>query len=139
MKTVSDIPENTRLMRSVVAGVIVCVTFALFQMILSRMVEGHPSVPDSLVFGGYPLIPRLGSADSIVTVLLYGVLMGIIMGLMLGALLVRLKRGPFVGLLVGLAVGYGLENPPWGMIAGAAAGIAIGVIATRGLRQVINV
>ena|GEM_PF-1648730 len=139
MKTVSDIPENTRLMRSVAAGVIVCATFALVQMIVSLTVEDHPSVPDSLVFGAFPLIRSLGSSGSIVTVLLYGVLVGIIMGLMLGALLVRLKRGPFVGLLVGLAVGYGLENPPWGMIAGAACGIAIGVIATRGLRQVINV
>ncbi len=139
MKTVSDIPENTRLMRSVVAGIIVCVIFALFQMILSRMIEDHPEVPNSLVFGAFPLIKSLGSSGSIMSVLLYGVLMGMIMGLMLGAVLVRLKRGSVVGLLVGLAVGYGLQNPPWGMIAGAACGSAIGVIATRGLRQVVNV
>jgi hypothetical protein len=42
-------------------------------------------------------------------------------------------------MLIGLIVGYGLMNYPWGLILGAVTGIAIGIIASVGLRQVVAV
>lgn len=135
----SDIPENVRLVRSVIAGAIISVILALLQLIVSRTLEGASSVPNQLVFASVALIRDLGDRDSVLTVLIYGVLVGLMMGLGLGAVLVRFKRGPFIGMIVGLLVGYGLLNGVWGYVCGGLTGIASGIIATVGLRQVARV
>ncbi len=135
----SEIPENIRLLRSVIAGVIISLVLALIQFTVSRMSEGAKEVPGSLIFASVTLIKNLGQSGTLVSALMYGTLMGVLMGLGLGAVLVRFRRGPFVGMLVGLVVGYGLMNYPWGLILGALAGIAIGIIASVGLRQVVAV
>jgi len=135
----SEIPENVRLLRSVIAGVIISVILALVQLIVSRTVESADSVPSELVFASVALIGNLGKSDSLRAVLLYGVLVGVLMGLGLGAVLVRFKRGPFIGMIIGLLVGYGLLNGIWGYLCGGLTGIACGIIATVGLRQVARV
>jgi hypothetical protein len=138
-ETRSEIPENVRLLRSVIAGVIISLLLALIQFIVSRVSEGATGVPQGLIFASVTLIRRLGEADTLLATLLYGILVGTMMGLGLGAVLTRFRRGPFVGMLVGLIVGYGLLNYPWGLITGAVTGIACGIIATVGLRQVLTV
>ena len=135
----SDIPENVRLLRSVVAGVIVSVLLALIQFIVRRVSEGATGVPPGLIFASVALIKRLGEPDTLLATLLYGILVGVMMGLGLGAVLTRFRRGPLAGMLVGVIVGYGLMNYPWGLITGAITGIACGIIATVGLRQVLTV
>ena len=138
-KTESEIPENIRLLRSVIAGVIISLVLALIQFTVSRMSEGAKEVPGSLIFASVTLIRNLGRSGTLLSALLYGSMMGVLMGLGLGAVLVRFKRGPFVGMLIGLVVGYGLMNYPWGLVLGAVTGIAIGIIASVGLRQVVAV
>jgi hypothetical protein len=138
-ETKSEIPENVRLLRSVIAGLIISVFLALVQFIVSRTSEGAAGLPQGLVFASVALIRRLGEPDTLLATLLYGILVGVMMGLGLGAVLTRFRRGPFVGMLVGLIVGYGLMNYPWGLITGAVTGIACGIIATVGLRQVLTV
>lgn len=138
-ETKSDIPENVRLLRSVIAGVTISLFLALIQFIVSRVWEGSKEVPGSLVFASVTLIRRLGEPGTLLATLLYGILVGAMLGLGLGAVLTRFRRGPLLGMLVGLIVGYGLLNYPWGLITGAITGIACGIIATVGLRQVLTV
>ncbi len=135
----SEISDNVRLLRSAIAGVIISVFLALVQLIVTRTMEDAGTVPNRLVFASVPLIRDLGQSGSLRAVLMYGVLMGLLMGLGLGAVLVRFKRGPFVGMLVGLLVGYGLLNGAWGYLCGALTGIACGIIATAGIKQVARV
>jgi hypothetical protein len=135
----SEIPENVRLLRSVIAGVSISLLLALIQFIVSRVSEDVTGLPQGLIFASVALIRRLGEPDTLLATLLYGILVGVMMGLGLGAVLTRFRRGPFVGMLVGLIVGYGLMNYPWGLITGAVTGIACGIIATVGLRQVLTV
>jgi len=138
-QTVSEIPENTRLLRCLIAGAIVSLALTLAQFIVSLVADNARSVPQSLIFASVTLIKSLGKSDALLAVLLYGALVGVMIGLGLGAVLVRFRRGPFIGMIIGLAVGYGLMNPPWGLIAGALTGIVAGRLATVGLRQVVNV
>jgi hypothetical protein len=126
-ETVSDIPENTRLMRSLIAGTIICLVLAVAQLLITGDVKTQ----------FYFL--QLGRGSGFFTALKYGLLSGLLMGLGLGAVLTRFKRGPFLGFLIGLAVGAGLGNSPWGLIAGGLTGILAGRFATVGLRQVVNV
>jgi hypothetical protein len=127
-ETVSEIPENTRLFRSVAAGVAICVVLAVIQ----TFVNGVP--PKELHFAALHFI--VSRRDSLLTGIMYGVAAGLLLGLGLGAILVKLKRGPIVGTLIGVMVGWGLQNPPWGFVAGALTGILAGRFATVGLRRV---
>ena len=138
-ETESDIPENVRLIRSLIVGVIISLVLAVLQLIVSRTMEDARSVPQSLVFATAPLIKNLGKADSVLGALLYGGLVGVMLGLGLGAVLVRFRRGPFIGMMIGLLIGYGLMNGVWGYVCGVVTGIACGIIATVGLRQVARV
>lgn len=135
----SEIPENVRLLRSVIAGVSISLLLALIQFIASRFSESVAGLPKGLYFATVPLIKSVGDSEGLLWALLYGILVGAMLGLGLGAVLTRFRRGPFVGMLVGLAVGSGLANSPWGLVGGAVTGIACGVIATKGLRQVLTV
>jgi hypothetical protein len=128
LETVSDIPENVRLGRSLLAGVVICFVLALVQFVATGQ------TPQQLYF------LRLGRSDSILVAAKYGLATGLLLGLGLGALLTRLRRGPFLGALVGLVVAAaGFQNPPWALVAGALTGIAAGRFATVGLRQTLSI
>lgn len=133
-EVVSDISENVRLARSLVAGLAVTVALTLVQRIATP-----DSMPSSVTYGGYQFIKSVDSGGGIVGLVMYGVIVGLINGLLLGAFLTRLKRGPFVGMLVGLMIGYGLMNGVWGYACSALTGIVCGRIATVGLRHVARV
>ena len=126
-QTVSEIPENTRLLRSLLAGLVISLAISLIQF----LVTGQS--------GQQLYILQVGQADDLATALKYGVLLGVLLGFLLGAVLTRFRRGPFLGMLVGLVLGWGLQNPPWALIAGGLTGIVAGRLATVGLRQIISV
>lgn len=129
----SDIPENLRLIRCLVSGLIVCVSISLIQF-LASLRFGTPSVPVEFYF------LSLGRSDSILTAVYFGLASGVLLGGMLGALLVRLQKGPFLGFLIGgFLGGVGLGNGYWGWIMGGLAGILAGRFATVGLRRVVQV
>jgi hypothetical protein len=121
-----DIPENTRLLRSLAAGLIICVALALVQFVATKNIPGQLYV-----------LP-LGRGTSIVTVLKYGIGTGLVLGLGLGALLTKFKKGSFLGLVVGAMVAFGFNNWPWAQIAGALTGILAGRFATYGLRRTVQ-
>jgi hypothetical protein len=121
-----DIPENTRLLRSLTAGLIICIVLALVQFLATK------SVPAQLY-----VLP-LGRNTSIVTALKYGIGTGVVLGLGLGALLTRFKRGSFLGFVLGVLVAFGFSNWPWAQIAGALTGIMAGRFATFGLRRTVQ-
>ena len=129
---VSEIPDNTRLGRSVVSGIVICIILGAVQTVVNG---GIP--PKELHFAALHIM--VSRRDSIVTAIMYGGLAGLLLGLGLGAILVRLKKGPFLGLVIGFLVGWGLQNPPWGLIAGALTGILAGRFATVGLRRTVTV
>jgi hypothetical protein len=133
-EVVSDISENVRLARSLVAGLVVTLAVTLVQRIATP-----DSMPNSVTYGGYDFIKSVDSGGGIVGLVMYGAIVGLFNGLLLGAFLTRLKRGPFVGMLVGLMIGYGLTNGVWGYACAAITGIVCGRIATVGLRQVARV
>jgi len=126
-QTVSDIPENVRLLRSLIAGILICVAIALIQFVVTGKA------------GQQLYTIEVGPGSSLATALKYGALLGVLLGFLLGAVLTRFKRGPFLGMLVGLVLGWGLHNPPWALIAGGLTGIAAGRFATVGLRRVASV
>ena len=125
--TGSELSENARLGRCVVAGLVVGVAAALIQY----FVTGETL----LTLYGRPL----GRGANMMTALKYGIASGVILGLGLGAILIKLRKGSFLGMLIGLLVGMGCQNPPWGQIAGALTGIVAGRFATVGLRRRIAV
>jgi len=129
-RAVSDIPDNVRLLRSLIAGLAISVPLTILQFLVTR------KAPDRLYF------LSLGSADSLGTALLYGLVSGAFLGFGLGAVLVQFKRGPFIGLLMGLVLGaFFLATDPiyYGIIAGCLTGIVVGRIATVGYRRLIGV
>ncbi len=127
---VNEIPENTRLMKSFVAGVVITIVAAIVQAIAG---EGAKQ----LEFVGMTI--TLSRSGGIIGAILWGIVAGALFGLMLGAALVRLKKGPFLGAIVGFLVGISLNNPPYAQIAGALTGIVAGRFATIGLRRIVNV
>jgi hypothetical protein len=129
-KAINEIPDNIRLLRSFIAGLLICMPMALAQFAVTHR------VPEKLYF------LKLGRSDSFTTVLLWGLSSGILLGFGLGALLVQFKRGPFLGLLAGLLLGFlGLQTEPvyWGVAAGALTGLTVGRIATVGYRRALAV
>ncbi len=129
-ESISEIPENTRLMKSFVAGIVITVTTAVIQSIVG---EGAKQ----LEFVGMTI--NLSRGGGFMGAILWGIIAGILFGLMLGAALVRLRKGPFLGAIVGFLVGISLNNPPYAQIAGALTGIVAGRFATIGLRRIVNV
>jgi hypothetical protein len=127
-----DIPENTRLMRSLVAGLIIGVAMALLQFVLGQFLEVK-ELPTKLY-----VLP-LGRTGSFFTALKYGIGSGLVFGLGLGAILTKLKQGPFLGAIFGALVASGFGNWPWGQIAGVLVGILAGRFATVGIRRVVSV
>ena len=130
VKMVSDVSDNTRLLRSLIAGIAISFPLTLMQFAVVH------KVPDKLWF------VRLGREDSFGTAILYGLASGGFVGFGLGALLVHFKRGPFIGLLLGLMLGnFFLATTPayWGIFAGVLTGIVVGRIATHGYRRAVTV
>jgi hypothetical protein len=123
----SEISENTRLVRCLIAGLVVSTIIALIQY----------AVTGETVLIFYVL--RLGRGPSLMVAIKYGLASGLVLGLGLGAILVRLRKGPFLGMLIGLLVAVGFKNAPWALIAGALTGIVAGRLATVGLRQQVTV
>jgi len=123
----SEISENTRLVRCLLAGLVISMIIALIQY----------AVTGEMVLFLYFL--RLGRGPSLMVAIKYGLASGVVLGLGLGAILVRLRKGPFLGLVIGLLVAVGFKNAPWALIAGALTGIVAGRFATVGLRQQVTV
>jgi hypothetical protein len=123
----SDIPENTRLFRSLAAGMIISVVLALVQYIAVR------ETPTQLYY------LTLGRGTGFLVAVKYGLATGLILGLGLGAILTKLKRGSFLGALLGVLVGSGFGNAPWAQIAGALTGIVAGRFATIGVRRTVQI
>ena len=124
-----DIPENTRLLRCLIAGLVVAIPIALIQFLVT-----HNTV--TVLFTSV----MLSRGSSFVAALKYGIVSGIIFGFGIGALLVRLKKGPGVGLVVGVILGLtAMGNGIWGALAGAIIGIYAGKVATVGVRRVVNI
>lgn len=130
-ETVSDIPENTRLLRSLVAGLVITLVVSIIQLIITQKAARE------LQFAGLRIV--LSRGDGFMAALMWGIVAGVLLGGMLGAALVRLRKGSFVGAVVGFLVGSGLANPPFAQIAGALTGIVAGRFATIGLRRIVNV
>jgi len=122
--TGSELSENARLSRCVIAGLVIGVAAALIQYF----------VTGETLLVLYSFL-RLGRGVSLMTALKYGIASGVILGLGLGAILIKLRKGSFLGMLIGLLVGMGFQNPPWGTMAGALTGIVAGRFATVGLRR----
>jgi len=130
-KPVSDIPDNVRLMRSLVSGIAVAFPLAIAQYAITHR------VPEKLF-----VVPLIRGGDSFIAAIVWGVASGVFLGFGLGALLVQFKKGPFVGLVFGLVLGFfGLATDPvyWGVIAAAVTGMMVGRHATAGYRRVIQV
>lgn len=123
----SELSENARLGRCVIAGLVVGVAAALIQYFVTG---------ETLLILYFL---RLGRGANLMTALKYGIATGVILGIGLGAILIKLRKGSFLGMLIGLLVGMGFQNPPWGLMAGALTGIVAGRFATVGLRQRIAV
>jgi hypothetical protein len=119
--------ENVRLLRSLGAGLLICVGVAVLEITLQK------EVPHRLYF------LQLGRPEEMLTALKFGLLTGLLLGGGLGAIAVRFKLGWFVGMMMGLAVGIGLRNGWYGYLAGAVTGIFAGALATKGVRRVVNV
>ena len=122
-EAVSSVPDNVRLFRCLVTGMLVSITLSMIQFATIG------KLPDRFYFISF------GYRTTAATALYYGVLTGLLFGLGIGALLVRLKRGSFLGLVVGVAVGAGLGNIPYALIAGGITGIIAGRFATAGYRR----
>ncbi len=128
VKMVSDIPDNVRLLRSLITGIVISVPLAVVQFAVAHQ------VPDRLYF------LKLGSSDSLLTALFWGISSGVLLGGGLGALLVHFKRGSFLGLLAGLMIGWvGLSNGYFGIVAASLTGILVGRHATYGYRPAVTV
>jgi len=124
-----EIPENTRLARAAMAGAGVALVVTLIEFLVNK------EVPLKLI-----VVP-ISNNGKLTGALMYAALLAVLLGFMLSAMLVRFKLGAFAGLVIGLALG-GLalsDNMPWGLIAGGLAGIVTGILASKGLRRVINV
>jgi len=119
----SSVPDNVRLLRCLMGGMLVSITLSAIQFAVTG------KLPDKFYWISF------GYRTTAATAVYYGVLTGILFGLGIGALLVRLKRGSFLGLLVGVAVGAGLGNMPYAMIAGGLTGVIAGRFATAGYRR----
>jgi hypothetical protein len=131
LKPVSDIPDNVRLLRSLIAGLAVFLPIAVIEFALFK------HVPDKVF-----VIPLIRGGDSLVAALLWGIVSGGFVGGGVGALLVNFKKGPFVGLVIGLVLGkFTLATEPvyFGIIAAALTGIIVGRIATVGYRRPVSV
>ena len=127
-KSLSDIPDNIRLIRALMSGIAISLPLAIVQFVVTK------SVPGNLYF------LKLGPDDSLTTALLFGLSSGVLLGFGLGALLVQFKKGPFLGVVVGLVLGaFGLQNGPWGIAAAAITGIVVGRIATVGYRRALQI
>ncbi|MBN1460320.1 MAG: hypothetical protein JXA57_12350 [Armatimonadetes bacterium] len=125
-----EISENTRLLRCLIAGLVVAIPIALIQY----LVPPHNTV--TTLFTSV----QLSRGPSFVAALKYGIVSGIIFGFGIGALLVRLKKGPGVGFVVGVVLGLSaMGNGFWGALAGAIIGIYAGKVATVGVRRTVNV
>jgi hypothetical protein len=120
--------ENERLIRCLVAGVVVALVFALAQYLTG---QGTQNVL-------YMSIP-LGRGETLFTALKFGIASGVVFGFGLGALLVRFQKGPGLGLIVGLLVGLSFQNTYWSIIPGVIVGIICGRIATLGVRRRLDV
>ena len=129
-EAVNPIPDNVRLVRCLVTGVVLNLIVAIAQWAAG---QGN-SLPEKLLY----YVP-VGRGEGIGHALTWGIASGALLGGGLGALLVQFKRGPFVGLLAGLLVGYGFYNFPWGLVAGAITGIVVGRLATVGYRPPVGV
>jgi hypothetical protein len=123
-----EIPENTRLLRCLIAGLVIAVPVALLQYFIT----GDTA---TVLFSSVPL----ARSSSFISAVKYGIASGVVFGFGIGALLVRLKKGPGLGFLVGLLVGLGVGNGIWAVIPGIIVGIYAGKAATFGVRQVVNV
>jgi hypothetical protein len=123
-----EISENTRLLRCLIAGLVIAVPIALLQFF----------VTGNTVTVLYTSI-SLGRGSGLFAALKYGIASGIILGFGVGALLTKFKQGPGLGFFVGLLVGLSLGNGFWGMIPGIITGIYAGKVATFGVRRAINV
>jgi hypothetical protein len=127
-----EIPENIRLLRASIGGAVVALVVTLVEFFVKK------EMPPQLI-GGVPIpIPNNTEFSG---ALVYAALLAVLLGFMLSAMLVRFKLGPFAGLIMGLVLGAAAlsNNFPWGLIAGGLAGIICGVLATKGMRRVINV
>jgi hypothetical protein len=121
--------ENDRLIRCAIAGLVICLVYAMARFFISK------DVPDRL----FTAIP-LGSGSSFLTALKFGIVSGLAFGFMLGALLVKLQKGPGIGMIVGLILGFSAVGSFTMLaLAGALSGIFAGRFATLGVRKVINV
>ena len=124
-----DIPENTRLMRCLIAGLAVAIPIALIQYLLTKSTV-------TVIFTSF----TLSRGPGLLAALKYGIVSGIIFGFGIGALLVRLKKGSAVGFFVGIVLGVmAMGNGIWGALAGAIVGIYAGKVATVGVRRVVNI
>jgi len=127
-RAVSEIPDNVKLLRSLITGLVISFPLAIAQYLVVH------SVPEKLYF------LKLGSGSSILTAVLWGLTSGALFGFGLGALLVQFKKGAFLGLIMGLAIGhFGLDNAPWSDVAGAISGFMAGRIAMQGYRRTLQV
>ncbi len=124
-----EIPENVRLTRSAIAGGLVAFLVTMVRYGI------HKEVPTQL------LVINIGAASmTFAGALMYAGLLALLLGFMMGALLTKFKLGPVPGLFIGLVLGFAaIGDKPWGLIAGALAGILGGVFASKGARRVINV
>ena len=125
----SNWSENDRLIRCAIAGLAICLVYALARFFITK------EVPDRL----FTAIP-LGASGSFLTALKFGIVSGLAFGFMLGALLVKLQKGPGIGMIVGVILGFSAVGSLTMLaLAGALAGIFAGRFATLGVRKVINV
>jgi hypothetical protein len=129
-KSVSDVPDNIRLMRSLRSGLAISFPLAIAQFVLTH------KVPEKMF-----VVPLIRGGDSFVAAIVYGLASGVFLGFGLGALLVQFKKGPFIGLILGLILGnFALATEPayWGMVAAGLTGILVGRAATFGYRRVVS-